>query len=153
MCVSEDGIPKVDQQLSLGEVLDLIPGDVVDGHPLVSAALQAAVDMEQQVHVIIPTKSNTNQAQTQHAKDSIPLCDLQHKYLFCCHNCLFDILCWYAEQKMTDTPVESQLFPLVLLKDGIDFSPGVGCEIWSPLPSHLKVAVQGQLAIWAVHSL
>ena len=57
MCVSEDGLPEVNQQFSLGEVLDLIPGNVVDGHPLVPAALQAAVDMEQQVHVIIPTKS------------------------------------------------------------------------------------------------
>ena len=79
MYVSEDGVPEVDQQLSLGEVLDLIPGDVVDGHPLVPTALQAAVAMEQQVHVIIPTKSNTNQAQSQHAKRSIPLCVLQHK--------------------------------------------------------------------------
>ena len=54
---------------------------------------------------------------------------------------------------MTDTPVEPQLFPLILRKGGIDFSPGVSCEVWSPLPSHLQVAVQGQLAIWAVHSL
>ncbi len=79
VCVREDGLPEIDQQLSLGEVLDLIPGDVVDRHPLVPAALQAAVDMEQQVHVIIPTKSNTHHAQTQHAKHSIPLCDLQLK--------------------------------------------------------------------------
>ena len=60
MCISEDGLPKVNQQLSLGEVLNLIPGDVVDGHPLVPAALQAAVDMEQQVHVIIPKVKHTS---------------------------------------------------------------------------------------------
>ena len=46
--------PEVHQELSLGEVLHLVPGDVVDGDALVAIALQAAVDVEQQVHVIIP---------------------------------------------------------------------------------------------------
>lgn len=42
-------IPEVNQQFSLGEILHLIPGDVVDRHPLIAAALQAAVDVEKKV--------------------------------------------------------------------------------------------------------
>lgn len=48
------GAPKVYKQLSLGEVLHLIPGDVVYGHSLVPTHLQAAEDVEQQVQVVIP---------------------------------------------------------------------------------------------------
>ena len=51
-------IPEVNQQLSLGEVLHLIPGDVVDRHSLIATALQAAVDVEQKIHVVVPAMTN-----------------------------------------------------------------------------------------------
>ena len=49
-----EGAPEVYKQLSLGEVLHLVPGDVVYGHPLIPTQLQAAEDVEQQVQVVIP---------------------------------------------------------------------------------------------------
>lgn len=50
-------IPEVHQELSLSEILHFIPGDVVDGHPLLPIGLQAVVDVEQQIHVIIPARA------------------------------------------------------------------------------------------------
>ncbi len=50
-------VPEVHQELSLSEILHLIPGDVMDGHPLVPIGLQALVDVEQQIHVIIPARA------------------------------------------------------------------------------------------------
>jgi hypothetical protein len=50
-------VPEVHQELSLSEILHLIPGNVVDGHPLVPTGLQAMIDVEQQIHVIIPARA------------------------------------------------------------------------------------------------
>ncbi len=50
-------VPEVHQELSLSEILHLIRGDVVDGHPLIPVGLQAVVDVEQQIHVIIPARA------------------------------------------------------------------------------------------------
>jgi len=50
-------VPEVHQELSLSEILHFIPGDVVDGHPLVPIGLQAVVDVEQQIHVIVPARA------------------------------------------------------------------------------------------------
>ncbi len=55
MCLTKPGsVPEIHQQLSLREVLHLIPGDVVDRHSLVAVVLQAAIDVKQEIHVIIP---------------------------------------------------------------------------------------------------
>lgn len=55
MTGGDDDTPEVHKQLSLSEVLDLIPGDVVYGHTLIPTQLEAAEDVEQQIHMVIPT--------------------------------------------------------------------------------------------------
>ena len=51
--------PKVHKQLSLSEVLHLIPGYVVYGHTLIPTQLQATEDVEQQIQVVVPAIRQT----------------------------------------------------------------------------------------------